>query len=117
MENLKNLIWKVLKKRPYTVNVENAYDEWDIHYITAKNNYFSIELVNEGEDSYFVILKITNEGQDHLVIKEVSLSEKEYMEMKWTIESWKDRLDEEALDSFKEFAESGSETIDSLLDE
>ena len=48
-------------------------------------------------------------------IRTIELTEKEYMDLKWSIEAWKEQMEEQDLEEFKDFAESEPGTMDDLL--
>lgn len=113
MSDLKNQIFALLKKCPDFTGTHQ------IHYYTDSTAYI-IVLASKSETqedvpNYSAIITINKEsGQYH---KTVELTEKEYMDIKWTIEEWANYLKEKAFEDFAKFAESEPNTMDDLLND
>ena len=113
MNDLKNQIFALLKKCP------NAARDRQIHYYTDSVAY-TISLISnfgtqENVPDCYAIITISTENDQYQ--KNVELTEKEYMDLKWTIEEWDKELKEKAFDDFVKFAESEPNSMDDLLDD
>lgn len=110
MSDLKNQIFTLLKKCPNEI------------YLSPESNDFVVSYYNNGNvyDLNFIYSKtlvtigISN-GTEY--IKQVEVTEKEYMELKWTAEEWSKVLEEKAFEEFKEFAEMEPSSMDDLLND
>ena len=113
MSDLKNQIFALLKKCP------NYTGTHQIHYYTDSTVYI-ITLTTKFETQkdvpdYSAIITISKESGQY--DKTVKLTEKEYMDIKWTIEEWTNYLKEKAFEDFAKFAESEPNTMDDLLND
>ena len=113
MSDLKNQIFTLLKKCP------SAASDRQIHYYTDSAAY-TISLVSnfgaqEGVPDCYAIITISTENDQYQ--KNVELTEKEYMDLKWTIEEWDKELKEKAFEDFAKFAESEPNSMDDLLND
>lgn len=103
MEEIKNLIFKLLKKKPDWIS---AIDEKEID---ASYNDISLSIYNYNGFEYQ--LRINNFGFTD------ELSEREFMEMKWQLSDWRDVLEKEAISKLNEFVDSPNGTMDDLLND
>lgn len=111
MGNLKNQIFTLLKKCPsFTRTNQIHYYTDSIVYAVALYPKFK----QEGLD-YCAIITISSENGQYQ--KTVELTEKEYMDIKWTIEEWHEVLEVKAFDDFAKFAESEPNSMDDLLND
>ena len=113
MSDLKNQIFTLLKKCP------DATRTHQIHYYTDSTVYV-ITLVSkfgiqENVSDYSAIITISTESGQYQ--KTVELTEKEYMDLKWTIEEWDKELKEKAFEDFAKFAERDPNSMDDLLND
>lgn len=112
MSDLKNQILALLKKCP-----DSAVEGCEIQY---HNNtcYYSIVLnkkhgILEDVPDFSVSLTIYTEFGRYF--KSIELTEKEFMDLKWTIEEWNKVLEDKAFEEFKDFAENEPNSMDDLL--
>lgn len=104
MEEIKNLIFKLLKKKP---NWISTIDEKEIN--VYYNDDISLGIYNYNGFEYQ--LRINN------FYFTDELSEREFMEMKWKLSDWKDVLEKEAINKLSEFVDSPNGTMDDLLND
>lgn len=112
MEDLKTLVNRLLEIRPN--NAGDGIFEGDIIYIDGNREY-SISLCNFNKE-YNLNLTI----KDSIYWKQFDciLSEKEFMEIKWKIEAWNDKLAQDAFGAFKSFIETHPQnSMDELLND
>jgi hypothetical protein len=82
---------------------------------------YSVNLINkqsyhpEDTPEFFIELYIDDGNQNFY--REIPLTEKEYMELKWIIEEWCTVLELRAFDAFKEFCELEPGSMDDLLND
>lgn len=110
MEELKTLIKKLLSKAPmYTAFVDNYC--YTVEYIHEDTKYY----INLYKESYTAKLKIEKKDINARCFT-VKLTEKEYMEFKWTIEEWDKYLYTKYFNEFKDFVEiETAKSMDALL--
>lgn len=114
MDDLKKFVKKLIFSSKVPTYVEISNETAVISYV--KNDMrFSVNIIKKME-SYGCFLYIFGSG-DQTLIKEVELSEKEYMELKWQIENWLDLINDSLYNQFKEFAESEDSSMDDLLND
>lgn len=113
MSDLKNQIFTLLKKCP------NAAGDLRIHYYTDSVAYtvslISNSVMQKGVSDCYAIITISTENDQYQ--KNIELTEKEYMDLKWTIEEWDKELKEKAFEDFAKFAESEPNSMDDLLND
>lgn len=113
MSDLKNQIFALLKKCPDSTGTHQIhyYTDSTVYVITLTTKFGTQEDVPD----YSAIVTISKEsGQYH---KTVELTEKEYMDIKWTIEEWAKDLEEKAFEDFAKFAEREPNSMDDLLND
>ena len=103
MEEIKNLIFKLLKKKPDWISTIDE-KEIDVNY-----NDISLSIYNYNGFEYQ--LRINN------FCFTDELSEREFMEMKWKLSDWRDVLEKEAISKLSEFVDSPNGTMDDLLND
>lgn len=114
MSDLKNQIFALLKKRPDSAGASNLVVA--VAYDLNKPTSYSISLFKDIKDKpYSVNIRINEEFNTY--IKDVELTEKEYMDIKWTIEEWIKDLEQKAFEDFAKFAESEPNSMDDLLND
>ncbi len=114
MSDLKNQIFALLKKRPDSAGASNSVVS--IGYDLNKSIWYCISLFKDVKDKpYSVNVRIN--GDFNTYIRDIELTEKEYMDMKWTIEEWARDLEEKAFEDFAKFAERDPNSMDDLLDD
>ena len=127
MSDLKNQIFTLLKKCPKCVELWG--DGCRITYKNGESSYVIHLSRPPKEDDEIPFLDTTpqehyefqmdiwlNSAGKHFATK-VELTEKEYMEMKWTIEEWNNTFTTSILDEFKEFVETEPSSMDDLLND
>lgn len=111
MSDLKNQVFALLEKCPdYTTTLDD--------FIEA--TYYNSEFI-----TYRVHVSFRSNSTITLFIyfnssvfrKEISVTEKEFMDIKWKIEAWTKEIEAKALDTFKEFAEKEPNSMDDLLND
>ena len=110
MSDLKNQVFALLKKCPERANIGKHFAE--IAYCTEDNGTYVLTLKSEEEYEIQVAIYTCN-----VFSKTISLTEKEYMDIKWTIEEWRKVLEEKAFEDFAKFAESEPNSMDDLLND
>ena len=114
MSDLKNQIFTLLKKRPDSAGASSSVIA--VAYDLNKPVSYSISLFKDVKDKqYSVSIRINEEFNTY--IKNIELTEKEYMDVKWTIEEWIKDLEEKAFEDFAKFAESEPNSMDDLLND
>ena len=111
MSDLKNQIFTLLKKCPDSATGSEANYHGD-------RNYYSIVLhkkygTQEDIPDFSASLTIFTEFGRHY--KSVELTEREFMDLKWTMEEWNKVLEDKAFEEFKDFAENEPNSMDDLL--
>ena len=114
MSDLKNQIFTLLKKRPDSAGGSSRVIA--VAYDLNKPVSYSISLFKDvKEKPYSVSIRISEEFNTYN--KDIELTEKEYMDIKWTIEEWIKDLEEKAFEDFAKFAESEPNSMDDLLND
>ena len=108
MSDLKNQIFKLLKRAPDCAN-----NNREVKYI-SDDTYYTITL---GEDFTINLSILCSKPCCKWLFLTIELDEKEYMEAKWTIEDWQKHLDAQLLNKFAEFVDTDPETMDDLLND
>lgn len=103
MEEIKNLIFKLLKKKPDWIST--------IYENEIEANYNDINLAIYNYDCFKYQLRINK------FCFAGDLSEREFMEMKWKLSDWRDVLEKEAISKLAEFVDSPNNTMDDLLND
>lgn len=117
MSDLKTQIFSVIKKRP--CSIATRFGGYQLGYINDNVGY--MVGIDKYDNRFVCTLDIDRSfDNDPLMFKdstrrEVELTEKEYMDLKWSIEAWKEQMEEQDLEEFKDFAESEPGTMDDLL--
>ena len=111
MSDLKNQIFTLLKKRPERVNINEHVTE--IAYYPEEDSTYMLTL--KSKEEYKIQVSIYD--YPNVFSKIISLTEKEYMDIKWTIEEWQKVLEEKAFEDFTKFAESEPNSMDDLLND
>ena len=111
MEDLKNQIFALLKKCPEHVNANKHVTE--IAYYPEDNRTYMLTL--KSEEEYKIKVSIYN--YPNVFSKTISLTEKEYMDIKWSIEEWQNVLEEKAFEDFTKFTENEPNSMDDLLND
>lgn len=113
MGNLKNQIFTLLKKCPSSTGTHQIHYYTDsVVYIVVLSSKFGTQ---KDVPDYSAIVTINSENGQYQ--KTVELTEKEYMDIKWTIEEWHEVLEVKAFDDFAKFAESEPNSMDDLLND
>ena len=118
MEEIKKDIFKLIEKRP--TYIEEGFFDCDF----ASCNYsigeteINIKLFTDafGETNKKSVMLSVRNGQQ-FCHKEVDLTEKEYMQLKWKIQDWNSILKEELMAVFKEFVNTPNGTMEDLLND
>lgn len=112
MSDLKNQILALLEKCPdYTTTIID-----DLIEATYYNGEFITYRVHVSfKPNPTVALFIYFNSSTYR--KEISVTEKEFMDIKWKIEAWAKEIEAKALDTFKEFAEKEPSSMDDLLND
>lgn len=100
MNDLKNKIFILLKKCP--VYADSIGDYTSAHYNGPENTKYEVNLLKR-DSKYFVVIIINDTFTFH--DKEIEITEKEYMEIKWTVEKWHKVIYETAFERFIDFVE------------
>lgn len=109
MDDLKNLIFALLEKCPqYAVAYDNG---GTVSYFPRDDHFYNLNLVSNDE----YLLKLTMFCGPSVFSEEISLTEREFMELKWKFEDWQKELKAKALDEFRELAKSEPKSMDDLL--
>ena len=111
MSDLKNQIFTLLKKCPERTNVSEHVTE--IAYYPEDDTTYMLTL--KSEDGYKI--KVSIYDYPNVFSETIPLTEKEYMDIKWTIEEWDKELKEKAFADFAKFAESEPNSMDDLLND
>ena len=118
MEQLKNLVKKLIAKEPssadpnaiFTPQIEykndNVIYRIAINHIPETNEYVLELFIEDNPEDY-------DTGYNYYC----NITEKEYMEIKWNIEAWHDFLVKKEFDRFAEFAEQEQSSMDELLND
>lgn len=111
MNDLKNLIFALLEKCP---NHAFSYPDGGeaLYYYKDATSYNLGLTSGDKYVAHFMIYSGPN-----VFNKEVSLTEKEFMEMKWKLEDWAKDLEAKAFEEFKDFVESKPNSMDDLLND
>ena len=111
MNDLKNQIFALLKKRPYWARPLRIHYYKDlVSYDVTLHKKLGEQEDVPGYSAYFVIS--TDAG---MYDKNIELTEKEFMDMKWTIDEWHRTLEAKAFEEFRDFVESEPNSMDDLL--
>lgn len=112
MSDLKNQIFTLLKKCPKDVYISSETNNVSATYYNDHNSiFYGINLIYSDRAIYFDI------SSNMSYTRKIDVTEKEYMELKWTIEEWAKILEEKAFEDFKEFAETEPNSMDDLLND
>lgn len=111
MSDLKNQIFTLLKKCPERVNFNEHVTE--VAYYPEDNSTYILTL--KSEEGYKIQVSIYDYA--NVFSKTIPLTEKEYMDIKWAIEEWRNLLEEKAFEDFAKFAESEPNSMDDLLND
>lgn len=111
MSDLKNQIFALLKKCPKRASTNEHVIE--IAYYPEENSTYILTLKSEEEYK----IKVSIYDYPNVFSKTIPLTEKEYMDIKWTIEEWQKVLEEKAFEDFAKFAESEPNSMDDLLND
>lgn len=111
MSDLKNQIFALLEKCPDYITIID-----DLIEATYYNGEFITYRVHMSfKPNYTVTLSVY--FNSNVFRKEISVTEKEFMDIKWKIEAWSKEIEAKALDTFKEFAEREPNSMDDLLND
>lgn len=111
MSDLKNQIFTLLKKCPNRANTTSdggcvEYEDPNLNcQITVGKKFDAV--------GYFVEVWIDAPYANHF--ESIDLTEKEFMELKWTMEEYETVLKLKLLDAFKDLCESEPSSMDDLL--
>lgn len=112
MSDFKNQIFALLEKCPdYTTTIIDDFIE-----ATYYNGEFITYRVHVSFKPYRTVTLFIYFNSS-VCRKEISVTEKEFMDIKWKIEAWTKELEAKALDTFKEFAEKEPSSMDDLLND
>ena len=115
MSDLKSQIFALLKKRPLHA-ISYKYGGSLVYYPDKKtcdaSYHIGIDTLNEEYHLRFTIYDGPN-----VIEKNLELTEKEFMDMKWKIQDWENLIQTEALEKFKDFVESEPRSMDELLED
>ena len=110
MKEIKNLVTKLLQVSPSLVAIDNS-GGCATYY--SNNTTYSIFLYKN--DDYNLSLSIDS-GRGYYEYSS-KLTEKEFMELKWTIEKWSDDIENKTFDEFRDFVNSNANPADDLLND
>jgi len=119
MSDLKTQIFSVIKKRPHSICT--SFDAYEVAYVNDNSEYIIYPTKCNNGTSFVCTLRVSKRCNNDTLpfadetIRKVELTEKEYMDLKWAIEAWKEQIEEQDLEEFKDFAESEPGTMDDLL--
>lgn len=105
-DKLKELCFKLLTKQPERV-FHYAYSDATLHYSIDKDECIDIALTGNK-----ILLQLPNTAYFTL-----SLTEKEFMTMKWKIEEWVENAITETINKAFEYASTNGDSMDTLLDD
>lgn len=118
MSDLKTQIFSIIKKRPCSISTR--FGGHQLGYVNDNVRY--LIGIDRQHGGHFVCTLDINKSLDieplmfkDSTFRKIELTEKEYMDLKWSIEAWKEQMEEQDLEEFKDFAESEPGTMDDLL--
>lgn len=111
MEELKNLVSRLLEIRPNVAG--KGLSDGNVTYIDSEYRY-DISVNNFNEHRLNLIIR-AHEDFEYFSCK---LTEKEFMDIKWKIEAWEDKIRSDAFDAFKSFVNNHPQnSMDELLND
>lgn len=112
-KELVNLVKKLLKRTPTSV-YDDPFNDYSIVYKNGDVEYrISICKINQ---LFTVELHISNYKINSFTHYDSNITEREYMEIKWSIENWKQTINDYEFDAFREFVEDDTQMDDLLND-
>lgn len=111
MKEIKNLVTKLLQVSPSLVSIDNFGGS--ATYNSNDDTMYSIFLYKN--DDYNLSLTITSGSGYYEYFSK--LTEKEFMELKWTIEKWSNDIENKTFDEFRDFVNSNANPADDLLND
>ena len=116
MEDLKNLVKKLLDRKPVEADVKGYFGP-SVTY-KDENNVYKIDMCVNDQGQYSLSLFI---GKDDLDISghdySCNITEKEYMEFKWKMEGWEEELHNDAFNEFADFVKQQEDPMNTLLND
>ena len=112
MSDLKNQIFALLEKCPD--HITTVIDDF-IEATYYNGEFITYRVHVSFKPNPTVILFIYFNSSAYR--KEISVTEKEFMDIKWKIEAWEKEVEAKALETFKEFAEKEPNSMDDLLND
>ena len=110
-KELLNLVKRLLKRKP--TNLGGLFEELTVDYRNGDSTYcISVSNYN----GYKIHFRLETPKQAN-IYRDIEVSEKEYMEVKWQIEYWTELITNSEFDLFREFAERDDSQMDDLLDD
>lgn len=119
MSDLKSQVTALLKKCPN--HACSFPDGAHASYFSSNNVTYDIELFKTGDNDehdclvFNCTLSIIAPAAN--LTKNIELTEKEFMDLKWKIEDWASQIESKLLEDFAEFAEAEQTSMDQLLDD
>ena len=112
MCDLKSQIFALLKKCPNNISFNSAtyYKDDNTTYVVSLHQFTK-------SDTYEYVVNLDIYSGWIALNKHISVTEKEYMDLKWTIEDWDSVLKNKTFAEFKEFTESEPNSMDDLLND
>lgn len=112
MNNIKNLVFKLIKNIPDTANSNT------VEYFRQIHEY-AIGIFKAQEKFQLVVNVYTNirNYAPRVSTYVVDIDERDYMNLKWQFEEWKQYLENKDLDDFEIFANTENGTMDDLLED
>ena len=115
MSDLKNQVFALLKKRPTMACVTNQIVQATYH--PNESTRYDISLFKDSFNKPYMMNVLINENLGTFA-KNVEITEKEFMELKWIVDDWAATIKSEVFERFKDFAEPAEPTaMDDLLND
>lgn len=103
MCEIKNLIFKLVEKKPISVSI----DEYSTYFTYSDG--ITLTCYNDDEFSYSLFIDST--------VFTGTFTEKEFMKIKWKAEDWENVINNEAIEKLKDFVDTPNGTMDDLLND
>ena len=111
MSDLKNQIFALLKKCPDNVFVNGEFSEV-MYYVDDVLSYKLHLDHNKKQEAILYIYSVSS-----TFWKTITLTEKEFMDIKWQIADWRSAIEAKLFEDFAKFAESEPNSMDDLLND
>lgn len=113
MEKIKNLIFKLIEKKPSTAYIHDFGDCYAVNYYhNSIHVNLSISKNDSRSNAYILIEKDCNVNT-----LRCELSDREYLKIMCKIMEWREVLEEEAIEDLSEFVNSPNGSMDDLLND